>query len=234
MLTQYQCQSVAAHLDRHWSNELGGFRWRLRDAAQQARGVYLGTADAVGQNLVDAPAHMRDVLVLAADHVYRMDCRSIVETHRANGADVTVACVEVERAAANAFGVLDVDGRQRICGFLEKPVAPIGLPDKPDRCLVSMGIYVFRREVLDAAARSGAIDFGRDVLPHQISRSRVFAHRFADPIEPKAAYWRDIGTIDAYWRCAIQFTGATPPFDLDDERWPIYGPVRQRVVRARS
>jgi glucose-1-phosphate adenylyltransferase len=233
LLTQYRSESIGAHLDRHWSNEPGGFRWRLRDPSRGARGVYLATADAVGQSLADVPPHARDVLVLGADHVYRMDYRSIVEAHRAKRSDVTIACVDVDRNAAHAFGVLDVDGRDRIRGFAEKPAAPIGLPGRPDRCLVSMGIYVLRRELLEAIARTAAVDFGRDVLPVHIARRRVFVHRFADPIAPATSYWRDIGTLDSYWQCAIDFAGSARPFDLHDPRWPIKGARLTQVVGAR-
>lgn len=232
LLTQYKAHSLIQHAQQGWSflrPELGEFLeiW----PAQQRRGAgwYAGTADAVYQNidLIEelAPSW---VLVLAGDHVYRMDYRAMIEAHVAGGADITVGCVEVPIAAARDFGVMSVDASGWVRRFDEKPDQPTPLPRDPGIALASMGIYVFARELLvewlsaDALDPSSRRDFGKDVLPKGVREGRVLAHAFRDPRTGKPAYWRDVGTLDAYWRANMELLDEAPEFDLYDECWPLW------------
>ncbi|NNG06076.1 MAG: glucose-1-phosphate adenylyltransferase, partial [Inquilinus sp.] len=194
---------------------------------------YRGTADAVWQNLdileAEGPEY---VLVLAGDHIYKQDYAAMLEDHVARGADVTVGCLEVPRMDAVAFGVIAVDDDWRVTGFLEKPADPPAIPGKPDIALASMGIYIFNAAFLyeqlhrDAADALTAHDFGRDIIPYLVSRAAVMAH----PLHRSAifgegqdeAYWRDVGTIDAYWEANLDLTSVTPALDLYDDNWPIH------------
>lgn len=232
LLTQYKSHSLIQHVQRGWNflrPEIGEFieLW----PAQQRRGAgwYAGTADAVFQNidLIDAyePAQ---VLVLAGDHVYKMDYRAMLEAHRQSRAEVTVGCVDVPVEEASSFGVMSVDSRGRVMGFDEKPAQPRPLPGDPGRALASMGIYVFTRRALlerlsaDALDPASSHDFGRDVLPGMIAGgARVFAHAFRDPRSGRQAYWRDVGTVDSYWQANMELLVEQPGLDLHDGSWPI-------------
>ena len=194
---------------------------------------YSGTADAVYQNLPllrrMAP---RLVLVLSGDHVYRMDYRRMLADHVAQGADLTVGCVEVPLALAPEFGIMRTDGDGRVLQFDEKPARPQPLPGSRDHALASMGIYVFNASFLytelarDAADGASRHDFGHDILPELITRAHVHAHNFAASnlrAGNQPTYWRDVGTLDAYWQANLDFAGPTPGIDLYDRQWPIGG-----------
>ncbi len=232
LLTQYKAHSLIQHAQQGWSflrPELGEFLEIWPAQQRRGNGWYVGTADAVYQNidLIDelAPSH---VLVLAGDHVYRMDYCEMIEAHVASGADITVGCVEVPTAAARDFGVMAVDAAGWVSRFEEKPERPTPLPGDPRTALASMGIYVFSRELLfdwlaaDAANSESAHDFGKDVLPKGVRDGRVLAHPFRDPCTGRRAYWRDVGTLDAYWRANMELLEENPEFDLYDECWPLW------------
>ena len=234
--TQYKSQSLIRHLQRGWSFLDGriGEHIDLLPAQQQVdeEHWYRGTADAVFQNLnVLRRDGCEYVLVLAGDHVYKMDYARLLEDHAARGADATVVCVEVPLAEARSFGVLDVDDAGRIVGFEEKPAAPRALPANSARALASMGVYVFNalflyeQLIADADDPRSSHDFGRDLIPRIIGRYRVHAHRFAESCvempngEP---YWRDVGTIDAYWEANLELAKVTPQLNLYDRDWPVW------------
>ncbi|MEE4121388.1 MAG: glucose-1-phosphate adenylyltransferase [Paracoccaceae bacterium] len=235
--TQYKAHSLIRHCQRGW-NFFRAERNEYLDilpASQRAKGEhwYRGTADAVAQNIdiVDS-YHVDYVLILAGDHIYKMDYEVMLQAHEDSGADVTVGCLTVPREEASAFGVMDVDATGRVKGFLEKPADPPGLPDDPDRTLASMGIYVFRwsflRELLleDMDDETSEHDFGKDIIPRIVREGHAQAHRFEESCvrasAGTAAYWRDVGTIDAYWKANIDLTDFTPELDLWDKSWPIW------------
>lgn len=235
--TQYKAHSLIRHLQRGWSflrPERNEFL-DILPASQRVNEMdwYLGTADAVRQNIdiIDS-YHPKYMIVLAGDHVYKMDYEIMIRQHVDSGADVTVGCLTVARDEASAFGVMDVDAHGRIVDFLEKPADPPGLPGDPDRTLVSMGIYVFDWEVLrkilleDAANVSSFHDFGKDIVPMIVRHGTAIAHRFADSCvmsgHETQPYWRDVGTVDAYWQANIDLTEFVPPLDLYDSVWPIW------------
>jgi glucose-1-phosphate adenylyltransferase len=235
--TQYKSHSLLRHIQRGWGmlrGEMNEFI-DLLPAQQRVdeRHWYRGTADAVFQNIDILRAEGPDfVVVLAGDHIYRQDYGLMLEAHLASGADVTVGCVTVPRAEATAFGVMDVDENERVIGFLEKPAEPPGLPGDPDHTLASMGIYVFTADLLydelvrDSEITSSSHDFGKDFIPHLVKHANVRAHRLKDSAiysegQPNP-YWRDVGTIDAYWSANIDLTAVTPELDLYDDKWPIW------------
>ncbi len=234
--TQYKSQSLIRHLQLGWSfldGRLGEFI-EIMPAQQQLNESqwYRGTADAVFQNLREI-RHARPeyVLVLSGDHIYRMDYGRILAAHVENAADLTVACIEVPIAEARDFGVMAVDAEQRIASFEEKPKEPTPMPGRPDTALASMGIYVFNARFLfeqlqrDADDPRSSHDFGKDVIPHCVKRYRTFAQNFAqshvgDP--GKEPYWRDVGTLDAYWEANMDLVQVTPHLNLYDDNWPIW------------
>lgn len=234
VLAQYAAASLSSHLERFWQVRMRragvSLEVCLADRARAER--FRGTADAVAQYLarLDLPAHRR-VLVLAGDHVYRMDYRALLADHASRKADITVACAAVPQAEAQAFGVVTVDERGRIIGFEEKPAKPAGIPGRPGWSFVSMGIYLFETEVLAACLHEEPLDFGRDVLPRCVGRSGLFAHWFRDAVQPQSSYWRDVGTIDAYWDAHMDLLSTDPPLDTRDPRWPI-GELRGQHTRA--
>src|SRR5262249_24490700 len=172
----------------------------------------------------------RDTLILAGDHIYKMNYARMIEEHRANRADLTIACLPVPRAQASEFGVMGVDGGHRVTSFLEKPKAPPGMPENPDLALASMGIYVFNTDVMyellfqDAARKeASAHDFGRDIIPAMIAGgSRVLAYPFRDENRKSGAYWRDVGTLDAYYQTSMDLVQIDPILNLYDRAWSIY------------
>jgi len=235
--TQYKAHSLIRHLQRGWSflrperNE----SLDLLPASQRISETawYAGTADAVFQNIdIIASYRPRHVIVLAGDHIYKMDYEVMLQQHVNAGADVTVGCLEVRRMEATGFGVMHVDGTDRIVSFIEKPKDPPGLPDRPDIALASMGIYVFETEFLfdqlrrDAADASSSHDFGKDLIPHIVRHGKALAHRFTASCvrseNEEQAYWRDVGTVDAYWEANIDLTDVVPALDLYDNNWPIW------------
>jgi len=234
--TQYKAQSLIRHVQRGWSFLDGRFAEHvdLLPAQQQiGNNWYQGTADAVFQNLdVIRRNRPRYVVVLSGDHIYKMDYGRMLAHHAENGADMSVACLEVPLSEASSFGVVGVDDRQSITSFQEKPDKPFCIPGKPDRALVSMGVYAFNADFLyeqlirDSDLPSSSHDFGKDIIPHVVSRYHAYAHNFADSCvdmaDGGAPYWRDVGTIDAYWEANIELTKVTPELDLYDEVWPIW------------
>jgi glucose-1-phosphate adenylyltransferase len=237
VLTQYKSHSLLRHLQRGW----GYLRAEMHEfvdllPAQQRVDEamwYRGTADAVWQNLdifeAEGPDH---VLILAGDHVYKMDYAAMIEDHVRTGADVTVGCVEVPRMEATAFGVMHVNDQWRVTSFLEKPADPPPMPGRPDIALASMGIYVFSMRFLaeqlrrDAADPTSEHDFGKNIVPFLVDSAHVRAHRFSESAIPNPSYaepyWRDVGTIDAYWAANMDLTTVTPALDLYDRDWPIH------------
>ena len=234
--TQYKAHSLIRHIQRGWSFLDGRFDEfvQLLPAQQQVEASwYRGTADAVFQNIRVLRQHApRFVLVLSGDHVYKMDYGRLVAFHVHEHADMTVACVELPVQEASSLGVMAVDGDWRVTGFAEKPAAPPPMPGKPDTALVNMGVYVFNADFLyeqlirDADDPRSSHDFGKDVIPYLVSRYRVYAHRFGDScvgIEPDGTpYWRDVGTVDAYWNANLELAKVVPDLDLYDQKWPIW------------
>lgn len=235
VLTQYKAQSLIRHVERGWGFLAADLGEYVDVApAQQRLGEtwYSGTADAVLQNLnLLHEADADYVLVLAGDHVYKMDYSVMLAEHVARGADVTVACVDVPLADAVDFGVMAVDAEGRVVDFQEKPAQPAPLPGKDGRALASMGIYVFSTKFLsgelerDARDPASSHDFGKDLIPGLVRRgARVVAHRFADSCVNMVGdqpYWRDVGTIDAFWEANIDLTHVVPELNLYDDHWPI-------------
>ena len=235
--TQYKAHSLIRHLQRGW-NFLQPVRNESFDILPASQRVaedqwYAGTADAVFQNIDIIDGYGPEFLViLAGDHVYKMDYERMLVQHVNEGADVTVACLEVPAAEAKGFGVMHVDAADRIVEFVEKPEVPPEMPDRPGFALASMGIYVFRREFLneqlrrDAADPHSQRDFGRDVIPYLVRHGKAVAHRFATScvrsLDESEAYWRDVGTLDAYWEANIHLTDVVPALDLYDRNWPIW------------
>ena len=237
VLTQYKAHSLLRHLQMGWSflrPEMNEFldllpaQQRLDEATW-----YRGTADAVYQNFdILRAARPEFFVVLAGDHIYRMDYSNMLADMQARGADCIVACVEVPLAQASDFGVMAVDESMKIVDFLEKPPAPPSILGKPDRALASMGIYAFSADFLyselqrDHEDPKSSHDFGKDVIPNLVSRGLAAAHRFEDSCvktTPDAeAYWRDVGTIDAYWAANLDLVRPTPSLDIYDPNWPIW------------
>jgi glucose-1-phosphate adenylyltransferase len=230
--TQYKAQSLNRHVRLGWSvvnAELGEFIEILPPQMRLGERWYEGTDDAVYQNLylIEREA-TRQVLVLSEDHIYMIDYARMLETHEDSGADVTLGAIEVSIAEGHRFGVLEVDAGDRVVGFQEKPESPSATPGAPESCLASMGIYVFEFELLqrelaaDAQAPGSGHDFGRDILPRLVaSGCSVQAHRFQDQNRKQARYWRDVGTIDAYYEASMDLIAVDPVFNLYDPEWPI-------------
>lgn len=235
--TQYKAHSLIRHCQRGW-NFFRAERNEYLDilpASQRVDAVnwYRGTADAVTQNIDIVDSYdVEYVLILAGDHIYKMDYSLMIRQHAESGADVTVGCLTVPREEASAFGVMAVDESDRITSFLEKPADPPGTPDDPTVALASMGIYVFRwsllREMLlkDAADDTSDHDFGKDIIPALVAKGTAQAHRFEESCVRHApdapAYWRDVGTVDAFWKANIDLTDFNPELDMWDTSWPIW------------
>jgi glucose-1-phosphate adenylyltransferase len=235
--TQYKAHSLIRHLQRGW-NFFRTERNESFDVLPASQRVsesqwYLNTADAVFQNLDIIESYDPEyIVVLAGDHVYKMDYELMLAQHANSGADVTVGCIEVPRMEATGFGVMAVDTEDRIISFIEKPNDPPGMPDRPDYALASMGIYAFRAKTLydelrrDAATLQSSHDFGRDLIPWLVTNGKAVAHRFSTSCvrsdQEQAIYWRDVGTVDAYWEANIDLTTVLPHLDLYDRDWPIW------------
>jgi len=237
VLTQYKAHSLIQHIQRGWGFLRGEFNEfiELLPAQQRTDGEnwYKGTADAVYQNLDIIRSHGPEfVLILAGDHIYKMDYGKMLAHHMARGADVTVACLEVPLEDAKGFGVIAVDEDDNITRFDEKPANPRHAPGKPDVALASMGIYIFNagflydRLNLDASQPGTEHDFGKDVIPQLVGKHKLVAHRFQDSCVmhegAKEHYWRDVGTMDAYWEANLDLTTVTPALNLYDTNWPIW------------
>jgi glucose-1-phosphate adenylyltransferase len=235
--TQYKAHSLIRHMQRGW-NFLRPERnesFDILPASQRTSEAnwYQGTADAIFQN-IDIIADMapRFIVVLAGDHIYKMDYERMLQQHVAEAADVTVCCVSVPREEATGFGVMAVDAQARIIDFVEKPADPPPIPDRPHLALASMGIYVFSTNFLfdqlkrDAADPHSSHDFGKDIIPHIVQHGRAVAHRFerscVRSTSENEPYWRDVGTVDAYWEANMDLTEVVPALDLYDQSWPIW------------
>ena len=234
--TQYKADSLIRHIQQGWSflNGRFGEYVQLLPAQQEINEAhwYQGTADAVYQNLRflrrSAPEY---ILILSGDHIYKMNYSRMLASHVHHHADMTVACIDVPIAEARDFGVMGVDAENRVIEFVEKPKNPPVIPGQPDRALASMGIYIFNTRFLyeqlerDAATPGSTRDFGKDIIPYIVSRYRVFAHPFSDSCvgsDQDKRYWRDVGTIDAYWQANMEMTTITPELNLYDKDWPIW------------
>jgi len=235
--TQYKAHSLIRHLQRGW-NFLRVERNESFDILPASQRVsetqwYEGTADAVYQNIEIIESYGPEyMIILAGDHIYKMDYELMLRQHVDSGADVTVGCLEVPRMEATGFGVMHVDETDRITAFVEKPADPPGIPGQPDLALASMGIYVFNTRFLfeelrrDASNPDSKRDFGGDIIPHIVKHGKAVAHRF--PVscvrssQESTAYWRDVGTVDAYWAANIDLTDVIPELDLYETSWPIW------------
>ena len=237
VLTQYKAHSLIRHLVHGWSGfrtELGEFV-EVLPASQRTSGEwYAGTADALYQNLDIVEAlHPKYVLVLAGDHVYKMDYGEMLAHHVAKGAAMTVACLTVSLEDATGFGVMSVDDALRVTAFDEKPAAPRPMPGSTDQALASMGIYLFNTDFLfeqlhrDAADPASSRDFGKDIIPSIIGSRRVYAYPFLDPQTGQQPYWRDVGTLDSFWESNMELVSVDPELNLYDEEWPILTYHRQ-------
>jgi glucose-1-phosphate adenylyltransferase len=236
VVTQYKAQSLIRHVERSWGffePSLGEYVDVLPAQQQVDEGWYSGTANAVHQNIgMVHEASPEYVVILGGDHIYKMDYGVLLEEHVARGADVTVACIEVPVQEASEFGVMAIDDRGRVIAFEEKPARPTPMPGQPDRALVSMGIYVFNTKCLveqldrDAADRNSSHDFGKDLIPALVKSARVYAHRFETScvnMVGERPYWRDVGTLDAYWEANLDLTHVVPELNLYDTHWPMLG-----------
>ena len=235
--TQYKAHSLIRHLQMGWNffrperNE----SFDILPASQRVSETnwYLGTADAVYQNIdIIEPHRARFIVLLAGDHVYKMDYELMLQQHVEQRADVTVGCLEMPRLESSGFGIMQVDHNDLIQSFLEKPADPPPMPGKPDKSLASMGIYVFDTKFLidelrrDAMDPNSSHDFGKDIIPYIVKNGRAVAHQFSRSCvrsgnDPRS-YWRDVGTVDAYWSSNIDLTDLLPELDLYDRSWPIW------------
>lgn len=231
VLTQYKSHSLIRHLQRAWGfmrAEIGEFVEIIPAQQRVDNQWYRGTADALYQNIDIIRRHAPDhVIVLGGDHIYTMDYSKMLYDHVASSADVTVGCIEVPREEASEFGVMSVDDTYRITEFTEKPAEPEAMPGKPDKALASMGIYIFSTDYLyasliaDAEDESSAHDFGKDIVPKSISICNAHAYPFLDA-DGNSAYWRDVGTLDSYWKANMELCEVEPELNLYARDWPIW------------
>ena len=232
VVTQYKSHSLLIHIQRGWGHlrgEFGEFVEMLPAQQRLESSWYQGTADAVYQNLdIIHSHHPRYTLILAGDHIYKMDYGEMLAYHVDQVADLTVGCIEVPLDQARAFGVMSTDEHMRITRFQEKPESPEAMPGKPGVALASMGIYIFNTDFLceqlikDADTPMSEHDFGKNVIPEAIDKYQVYAYPFRTANSDENAYWRDVGTVDAYWAANQELIGVTPELNLYDEQWPIW------------
>ena len=232
VLTQYKALSLNRHVRRGWSvlMGLGDFIEVLPPQMRVSQHWYQGTADAVYQNIYSIGSEQSNyVFILSGDHIYKMNYQTMLEQHVASGADVTVATIEVDAAAAaKQFGVIETDDNWRIIGFEEKPANPKRSRLHSDKVNASMGVYLFNTQLLvpilidDAENPSSAHDFGKDILPRIIGKYRVFAYNFRDENKKETSYWRDVGTVDAYHEANMDLCAVSPVFNLYDKSWPLH------------
>jgi len=237
VFTQYKALSLNRHVRQGWqlfSGELGEFVQILPPMMRVGEHWYRGTADAVYQNLYSVGSEPCSyVMILSGDHVYKMNYQLMLRQHAGTGADVTIGTLEFDRAEASRFGVCELAPDGRIVGWEEKPANPRPCPRNPDRCHVSMGIYCFNRELLiqvllaDAEDTASSHDLGKDIIPKLIDKRRVYAYDFVDENQQGPPYWRDIGTIEAYYDANMDLVSVTPVFNLYDAHWPIRTYQRQ-------
>lgn len=234
VLTQYKAVSLNRHLAQGWQflcRELDEYIEVIPPQQRIAEHWYQGTADAIYQNVYTIEkANPRDTLILAGDHIYKMDYSAMINAHRARDADLTIACIPVPRLEARHFGVMHVDDEGRVVGFLEKPDDPPSMPGHPELALASMGIYTFKTDVMyellfqDAARKEGSgHDFGHDIIPGMLGgNAKVYAYPFRDENRKEGAYWRDAGTLDAYYQTSLDLIQVEPVLNLYDRQWPIH------------
>src|SRR3989338_457428 len=231
MLTQYKSMSLDRHIRLGWWNlfniELGDYleiippQWRI------SHEWYRGTADAVYQNIYTLEMEKPEmVLILGGDHVYKMDYRKMLNFHLAKKADMTVSCIDVPLGEAHRFGVMEIDEENRITGFQEKPERAKPMPYDPGRVLASMGLYLFNTKILvqriiEDSKTNSTHDFGRDIIRSMLGKDRIYAYNFEDENKKPVRYWRDIGTLDAYWEANMDLVSVDPVFNLYDTAWPI-------------
>jgi len=237
VLTQYKSQSLIRHISQGWGmlhSEFGEFVEILPAQQRVAEKWYTGTADAVYQNIdIIRRYNPEYVLILAGDHIYKMDYGEIIAYHKSRNADLTVSCIELPVEDADRFGVMSVDGHNRVMDFQEKPSNPQSIPGKPDKALASMGVYVFNTQFLfdqlyrDAMKTQSSHDFGKDIIPSIIRNSKVYAYPFKNSDSNESNYWRDVGTIYSYWKANMELIGVTPELNIYDEKWPIRTNLRQ-------
>lgn len=232
LLTQYKAISLDRHINNGWRkyfcSEMGEFIDVVPPQQRIDENWYKGTADAVYQNIYSIEKERpEEVLILAGDHIYKMDYEAMIAYHRKKKADLTVAALQVSREEAKAFGVMTVDSSQAIIGFDEKPEDPKCVPGEDNLCLASMGVYVFSARFLfeqllkDANDPTSSNDFGKDIIPAIINDSRVFAYPFGDQNNQRQSYWRDVGTIDAYYEASMDLINVEPMLNMYDQDWPI-------------
>ncbi|HYG98676.1 MAG TPA: glucose-1-phosphate adenylyltransferase [Terriglobales bacterium] len=238
ILTQYKALSLNRHIREGWSivaRELGEFIEILPPMKRVSENWYMGTADAVYQNIYSIGAEQpRYVIILSGDHIYKMNYDLMLRQHRDSGADVTLATILVDPSETRHFGVVEVDREGRVTGFQEKPhTTDIRSPYNPRMVSASMGVYIFNTDVLipvllkDAEDTTSSHDFGKDILPKMVDDYRVFSFNFIDENKKEALYWRDVGTLDAYYEANLDLVAVSPVFNLYDEHWPIRTHQRQ-------
>jgi glucose-1-phosphate adenylyltransferase len=237
VLTQYKSLSLNRHIRDGWnifSSELREFVYVLPPMMRVGEYWYRGTADAIFQNLYSVGSEScKYIMILAGDHVYKMNYKRMLKQHVDSGADLTIGTIEFSRSESSRFGVCELDSTQRIAGWEEKPANPKPTPHDPDKSCVSMGIYCFNRDFLiqalmaDASDPRSSHDFGRDLVPKLIDKHRVYAYSFVDENQKDALYWRDIGTIEAYYEANMDLISVNPVFNLYDAHWPIRTYQRQ-------
>jgi glucose-1-phosphate adenylyltransferase len=233
VLTQYKAMSLDRHITLGWRNylcrELGEFIDVVPPQQRIDEQWYQGTADAVYQNIYTLEKERPEyVVILAGDHIYKMDYSKLVDFHKENSAELTIAALRVKaKEAARQFGIMQVDQTNRVIGFEEKPAEPKTIPGDPEYCLASMGIYVFNAPFLfnelcrDATISDSSHDFGWNIIPSMIRNQRVMAFPFLDENRKRDAYWRDVGTIDSYFQANIELTAVEPQLNLYDDHWPV-------------
>lgn len=232
LLTQYKAMSLDRHINNAWRKYFCSELDEVVDVLPPQQRIdeqwYQGTADAVYQNIYALEKHRsKQILILAGDHIYKMDYGAMINQHRENDADLTVGALQVDPESAKEFGVMQVDGKHRIIGFEEKPQHPKTVPGNDQLCLASMGIYVFNTRFLfeqlikDANDPRSSHDFGKNIIPSIISDCNVFAFPFRDENRKQQAYWRDVGTIDAYYQANMDLVGVEPMLNMYDQQWPI-------------
>jgi glucose-1-phosphate adenylyltransferase len=231
VLTQYKSVSLIKHLRQAWgflSHSVDEFVMSIPPHQWVRDSWYLGTADAIYQNLrYILDERPQFVFILSGDHIYMMDYRWLLNVHLQKGAELTVAVTEVPASSSNQFGILEVDEDWKIVGFQEKPEKGAEIPGKPGVCLASMGVYLFNREILeqvlveDARDPGSVHDFGRNIIPSMIESLPVYAFNFQNPVTSESLYWRDVGTVDAYYDAGMDLVSVSPVLDLYDENWPL-------------
>lgn len=231
VLTQYKAHSLSRHISAGWNflpRALDEYIEVLPPQQRIDENWYKGTADAIYQNIYTIErANPRYVLILAGDHIYKMDYGHLIRSHIERGADLTIGCIPVPRKDGVHFGIMDVDKQDRVVGFLEKPAEPPEIPGMPGQTLASMGIYVFTARTMfellcqDATRTDSEHDFGKNIIPPILGTQRVFAYRFRDQNRKEVPYWRDVGTLDAFYQANMDLVNVDPVLNLYDREWPI-------------